>query len=106
MLTNCLLVTSKSQIITTMADETTDELNSKRPFEARVFARFDALKPSLRVTDSRIQESKISAYDAKAIAEQVLKEIVETRRDLSNRLDRIEAIAHETRSARCRRSPG
>lgn len=37
-------------------------------------------------------------YDTKPIWEQVLKEIVEMRRELSRRLDRIEAILLENRA--------
>lgn len=81
-----------------MADENTDNMNGKRPFEERVFARFDALDSAMRNTDSRLQKLEIRAYDTKPIWEQALKEIVETRRELSKRLDRIEAIAHETRA--------
>jgi hypothetical protein len=73
-------------------------MNGKRPFEERVFARFDALDSAMRDTDSRLQELEIHAYDTKPIWEQALKEIVQTRRELSKRLDRIEAISHETRA--------
>ncbi len=52
----------------------------------------------MRNTDSRLQKLEIRAYDTKPIWEQALKEIVETRRELSKRLDRIERIAHETRA--------
>src|SRR6185436_13134878 len=81
-----------------MPDESTEEINGKRPFEERVFARFDALDSAMRLTDSRLQKLEVRAYDTKPIWEQALKEIVETRRELSKRLDRIEAIAHETRA--------
>ena len=81
-----------------MPDESTEEMNGKRPFEERVFARFDALDSALRDTDSRLQTLEIRAYDTKPIWEQALKEIVQTRRELSKRLDRIEAITHETRA--------
>lgn len=101
-------------------------MNGKRPFEERVFARFDALESSMRDTDSRLQSMdsrlqsvdsrlenlevrandtnsrlqklEIRAYDTKPIWEQALKEIVDTRRELSKRLDRIEAVVYETRS--------
>jgi chromosome segregation ATPase len=104
----------------------TENLNSKRPFEERVFARFDALDLAMRVTDSRLenvdsrlenmdsrlvnmdsrlQKLEIRAYDTKPIWEQALKEIVDTRkeivdtrRELSKRLDRIEAITIENRA--------
>jgi chromosome segregation ATPase len=88
-----------------VTDQSTDSINGKRPFEERVFARFDALDSGfremdqrLRAVDSRLQTLEIRAYDTKPIWEQALKEIVETRRELSKRLDRIEAIAHETRA--------
>ncbi len=81
-----------------MVDENTENLDGKRPFEDRVFARFDALDSAIRDMDSRLQKLEIRAYDTKPIWEQALKEIVETRRELSKRLDRIEAIAHETRA--------
>jgi hypothetical protein len=48
--------------------------------------------------DSHLQKLEARAYDTKLIWEQFLKEVVETRRELSERLDRIEAIALETRS--------
>ncbi len=109
-----------------MDPENTDELNGKRPFEERVFARFDAVdsrfnaidrrfdvvdasilnldsrlgKLGVRVddTNSRLQKLEIRGYDTKPIWEQALKEIVDTRRDLSKRLGRIEAVVFETRA--------
>ncbi|HEX9425042.1 MAG TPA: hypothetical protein VF899_17505 [Pyrinomonadaceae bacterium] len=88
-----------------MGDQNTDAMNGKRPFEERVFARFDALDLSMRVMDSsmrdmdaRLQKLEVRTYDTKPIWEQALKEIVATRRELSKRLDRIEAIVYETRS--------
>ena len=88
-------------------------MNGRRPFEERVFARFDAVDSAMRDLDSQVQKLEIRAYDTKPIWEQALNEIietrheiVETRREMSKRLDRIEAIAHGNpgRSARCRRS--
>jgi uncharacterized membrane protein YccC len=81
-----------------MSDETTQNINGSRPFEERVFARFDALDSTLRDLDSRLQVLEAKAYDTKPIWERALQEIMETRRELSKRLDRIEAIAHETRA--------
>ena len=108
-----------SLIITVVNDQNTDEMNGKRPFEARVFAcfdavdaRFDAVDSAIRNmdsrlqvlevraadTNSRLQKLEIRAYDTKPIWEQAIKEIVETRRELSKRLDRIDAMALETRA--------
>ncbi len=81
-----------------MSPENTEEMNGKRPFEERVFARFDVLDSAMRDTDLRLQKLEIRAYDTKPIWEQALEEIVQTRRELSKRLDRIEAITHETRA--------
>jgi hypothetical protein len=53
----------------------------------------------MRYTDSPLQKREARAFDTKLIWEQFLKEIVKTRRELSARLDRIEAIILETRSA-------
>jgi hypothetical protein len=81
-----------------MSEEATQNLPDERSFEERVFARFDAMEVLLRDMDARIQRLEARAYDTKPIWEQALKEIVDTRRELSKRLDRIEAVAHETRA--------
>ena len=116
-----------------MVDKNTDEMNGKRPFEERVFARFDAVDArlntvdarfdavdarlntvdarfdtvnerfdvvdaSIRNLDSRLEKLEVRAYDTKPIWEQAIKEIVDTRRELSKRLDRIDALALETRA--------
>jgi small-conductance mechanosensitive channel len=81
-----------------MNEEATQNLPDGRSFEERVFARFDAMEALLRDMDARIQRLEARAYDTKPIWEQALKEIVDTRRELSKRLDRIEAVAHETRA--------
>lgn len=52
----------------------------------------------MRDSGSPPQEFDIRASDAEPNGEQVFKEIVETRRELSKRMDRIEAIAHENRA--------
>ena len=102
-----------------MSEENTDSLNGKRSFEERVFARFDAVDSRLERlearaddtnsrlqnlegraddTNSRLQKLEIRSYDTKPIWEQALKEIVDTRRDLSKRFGRIEAVVFETRA--------
>lgn len=53
---------------------------------------------AMQEADSHLQKPAAPAYDTKLIWEQFLKEIVETRRELSERLDRIEAIVLETRA--------
>ncbi len=81
-----------------MDKEVTQNIDGGRSFEERVFARFDALDSTLRDLNDRLQKLEARAYDTKPIWEQALKEILETRCELSKRLDRIEAIAHETRA--------
>lgn len=46
--------------------------------------------------DSRFQKLGLRACDSKPIWEQVLKEIIEMRREFSKRLDRTEANIRET----------
>lgn len=87
-------------------------MSGKRPFEERVFARFDSVDSAMRNldsrlqalegraddTNSRLQQLEVRAYDTKPIWEQAIKEIVETRREMSKRLDRIDAIVLENRA--------
>ena len=95
-----------------MSEETTQNMDGERSFEERVFTRFDALDSNFRDVNARLQKLEARSYDTKPIWEQALKEIIETRgelsetrrelsetrREISKRLDRIEAIAHETRA--------
>lgn len=90
--------TSNSRIITIVAHENAENMNGKRSFEERVFARFDALDSPMQNTDSRPQNLGVRAHDTKAIWEQALKGIVETRRELFKRLDRIYAMALQNRA--------
>ncbi len=48
--------------------------------------------------DSHLPKLEGRAHDTQPIWAQVINEIVETRRELSERLDRIEAILRETRA--------
>ena len=119
--------------MTSVADQNTDEMNGKRPFEDRVFARFDAfdarfnavdarfdmvdarfdmvdarfnavdssirnLDSRLENVESRLEKLEVRAYDTKPIWEQALREIVDTKRELSKRLARVEAVVYETRA--------
>jgi chromosome segregation ATPase len=95
-----------------MSEEQAQNLNDGRSFEERVFARFDALDARLHQMDSRLgnvearlddmdgrlQVLERKAYDTKPIWERALKEITDMRREFTKRLDRIEAVALETRS--------
>ena len=62
-----------------MSQEITRELNRDRPFEERVFARFDGIEVFLRSFDSRVQVLESRSYDTKPIWERALKEILENR---------------------------
>jgi hypothetical protein len=81
-----------------MSEKITENLDRDRSFQDRVFARFDALEVYLKNLDSRVQVLESRAYDTKPIWENALKEIVDTRRELTRRLDRIEGMVLETRA--------
>ena len=81
--------------------ETTQNMPEGCSFEERVFARFDSLEAGMQDIDNGLRRLEARAFDTKSIWEQPLKEIVDTRRELSKRLDRIEAIAHKTRAPTC-----
>ena len=66
--------------------------------EATTNSRLKNLEGRADDTNSRLQKLEIRAYDTKPIWEQALKEIVDTRREMSKRLARIEAVVYETRS--------
>src|SRR5215831_19458386 len=101
-----------------MSKEITKDLDGNRPFEERVFARFDAVDEYLRGLDARVQnldarvqnlDARVQvlesrAYDTKPIWEKALKEIVDTREELkdfkrqtADRLDQIQMVVLETR---------
>jgi chromosome segregation ATPase len=61
-------------------------------------SRVQNLDSRVQSLDSRVQVLESRAYDTKPIWENALKEIVETRRELTKRLDRIEAMVLETRA--------
>lgn len=88
-----------------MAEDKTENLPDWRSFEERIFARFDAvdarlsdMDARLNDVDARLQVLERKAYDTKPIWEQALKEIVDTRRELSKRLDRIESVSLQNRA--------
>ncbi len=78
-----------------MSEEATENMNGGRSFEERVFARLDSIDARLQSLENQAERR---ALETKPIWERALQEIMETRRELSKRLDRIEAIAHETRA--------
>jgi chromosome segregation ATPase len=62
-----------------MNGELTEDLNGSRPFEERVFARFDGIESYLRSLDGRVQVLESRSHDTKPIWERALKEILETK---------------------------
>jgi DNA repair exonuclease SbcCD ATPase subunit len=80
-----------------MSQEITSDLNGDRPFEERVFARFDGLEEYLRSLDSRVQVLESSRYDTKPIWERALKEILETRVELKETRDELKGEVKEIR---------
>ena len=81
-----------------MSKEITKDLDGKKSFEERVFARFDSIDEVLRNLGERVAVLESKAYDTKPIWERALAEIVDTRREVTRRLDRIEAMVLETRA--------
>jgi chromosome segregation ATPase len=61
-------------------------------------SRVQNLDARVQNLDARVQVLESRAYDTKPIWENALKEIVETRRELTRRLDRIEAMVLDTRA--------
>jgi chromosome segregation ATPase len=61
-----------------MSGEITQDFNGNRPFEERVFARFDAIDSFLRSLDGRVQVLESRSHDTKPIWERALKQILET----------------------------
>ena len=72
-----------------MSQEITGDLSGDRPFEERVFARFDGIEEYLRGLDSRVQVLESRGYDTKPIWERALKEILETRLELKETRDEL-----------------
>ena len=72
-----------------MSQEITRNLDGDRPFEERVFARFDGIEEFLKSLDSRVQVLESRGYDTKPIWERALKEILETRIELKETRDEL-----------------
>ena len=83
-----------------MSQEITRDLNGDRPFEERVFARFDGIEEYLRSLDSRVQVLESSRYDTKPIWEKALKEILETRVELKETRDEVKETRVELKDLR------
>ena len=87
-----------------MSQEITRDLNGDRPFEERVFARFDGIEKYLRSLDSRVgsldsrvQVLESRSRDTKPIWERALKEILETRIELKETRDELKGEIKEIR---------
>ena len=72
-----------------MSEENTQETPLPRSFEARVFARFDALDARLNNMDARLKKLEAKQYDTKPIWERALAEIAETRNETREGLRRV-----------------
>jgi chromosome segregation ATPase len=69
-----------------MSEESTKEMNGKRSFEERVFARFDGLDATLAGLDGRLLKLEARSFDTKPIWERALAEILA----VSQKLDTVE----------------
>lgn len=61
-------------------------------------SRYDPLDLSVRDMNSHRKKLEVRAHDTKPIWEHFIHEIVETRRELSKRLDHIEAVMRENQA--------
>jgi len=68
-----------------MSEETTRDMSNKGSFEQRVFARFDTIDARLETLESR-------SYDTKPIWERALAAITETRLEVGEIKNKVEAI--------------
>ena len=68
-----------------MNEEPTRNLSDQRPFEERVFARFDSI-------DARLEKLESRGYDTKPIWERALKEILETRLEVGDLKKQLSAV--------------
>ena len=63
-----------------MSEERTKDLNGKKSFEERVFARFDRMDARFDAMEARLENLESRAYDTKPIWEQALAEILEVKK--------------------------
>jgi chromosome segregation ATPase len=70
-----------------MSEDTTQEQPDARSFEARVFARFDAIDAGLTALEKKVDER---ALETKPIWERALAEITGTRAEMNKRFDDLE----------------
>jgi chromosome segregation ATPase len=86
---------SRLEALEVRADHTNSRLQKLEVRTDDSNSRLQKLEVRADETNSRLEKLEIRAYDTKPIWEQALKEIVETRREMSKRLDRIDAIVLE-----------
>ena len=68
-----------------MSEERTRNLDGKKSFEERVFARFDAI-------DARLEKLEARSYDTKPIWQKALTAIVETGKEVREMKNRVAVI--------------
>lgn len=82
-----------------MSEENTQNLPDTRPFEERVFARFDALDAGLRELNVRVEkletESERRAVETKPIWERALAEIVAVNQKVDGLARKVDALSEE-----------
>lgn len=83
-----------------MSGDFTKSLDDKKPFEERVFLRFDAIEEYLRSLDGRVQILESRSLDTKPIWERALHEIVETRQELKETRDELRETRDEVKETR------
>jgi chromosome segregation ATPase len=70
----------------------TKNLNDKRPFEERVFARFDAFDIRFDGVEARLERLEARSYDTKPIWERALAAITETQQEVGEIKAKVGAI--------------
>ena len=78
-----------------MSGEITQDFNGNRPFEERVFARFDGIESFLRSLDGRVQVLESRSHDTKPIWERALKAILETSLEVGEIKNKVGVIENK-----------
>ena len=78
-----------------MSGEITQDFDGNKPFEERVFARFDGIESFLRSLDGRVQVLESRSHDTKPIWERALKAILETSLEVGEIKNKVGVIENK-----------
>jgi uncharacterized protein YhaN len=74
-----------------VSEDRTKDLPTKHSFEQQVLARLDAIDSRLNNIETRLKSLEAKKYDTKPIWERALKEVAETRQEMNERFEMLEA---------------